>query len=395
MLLWSGQVLSSVGTNVSGLAFPLLVLLLTQSPAQAGFASALRALPFVFLGLPVGALIDRWNRKWVMILSDTGRALALGSIPVASLTGHLTIIQLYLTALAEGVLFVFFNIAQAACLPKIVPKEQLPAATGQNQAVEGTGILIGPPLGGLLYGVRPLLPFLADALSYAVSVGTLLLIRTNFQPQSQRSRRNLWVEIGEGVAWLWRQPLVRFMALLTSAFNFVQSGVWLIIIVIAELQGASPPVIGLIATIGAIGSILAAVVGAPIQKRFRFGAVVITTCWVQALVWPLYALAPNPLLLGIISTVLFLNRPIFNTVSFSYRLALIPDGLQGRVNSIHRLIAFAFQPVGFALTGVLLEHFGPVPTILLFAVFFVIPATAATLNPHVRFARQLEVLPAK
>src|SRR5215472_13919899 len=85
MILWSGQVLSSVGTNVSGLAFPLLVLLLTQSPAQAGFASALRALPFVFLGLPVGALIDRWNRKWVMILIDTGRALALSSIPLVSL----------------------------------------------------------------------------------------------------------------------------------------------------------------------------------------------------------------------------------------------------------------------------------------------------------------------
>ncbi len=330
-----------------------------------------------------------------MILSDTGRALALGSIPVASLLGHLTVVQLYLAALTEGVLFVFFNIAEAACLPKIVPKEQLPAATGQNQAVEGTGILIGPPLGGLLYGVHPLLPFLADAISYLVSVGTLLLIRTNFQPQRPRSGRKLWVEIGEGLAWLWRQPLVRFMALLTSAFNFVSAGVWLIIIVIAQRQGASPPVIGLIATIGAVGSILGAVVGAPIQQRFRFGAVIITACWVQALVWPLYALAPNPLLLGAISTVLLLNRPIFNTVSFSYRLALIPDGLQGRVNSIHRLIAFAFQPLGFALTGVLLQQFGPVPTILVFGVFFVIPATAATLNSHVRLARPLDGIHAK
>src|SRR6266550_2353112 len=110
VLLWSGQMISSVGTQVSMLAFPLLILAITHSPAQAGLIGALRSLPYALFILPAGALIDRWNRKRVMIICDTGRALALGSIPVALLLGQLTLVQLYIVSLVEGTLFTFFNL---------------------------------------------------------------------------------------------------------------------------------------------------------------------------------------------------------------------------------------------------------------------------------------------
>src|SRR5262249_43553503 len=124
MLLWSGQTVSSVGTGVSRLAFPLLVLDLTQSAAQAGIVGARQALPYLLLSLPVGALIDRWDRKRVMILCDVGRALAMGSVPLAVWLGWLTIQQLYAVALIEGILYVFFNLAEVACLPHVVSKPQ-------------------------------------------------------------------------------------------------------------------------------------------------------------------------------------------------------------------------------------------------------------------------------
>src|SRR5947209_18500891 len=107
LLLWSGQIISLTGTGVSQLAFPLLVLALTGSPAQAGLAGALRGLPYFIFTLPGGALIDRWDRKRVMIICDAGRALSLGSIPIAFAFGHLTILQLYLVSLIEGTLYVF------------------------------------------------------------------------------------------------------------------------------------------------------------------------------------------------------------------------------------------------------------------------------------------------
>src|SRR5215470_19329598 len=109
VLLWSGQMVSSIGTQVSMLAFPLLVLAITHSPAQAGIVAALRGLPYALFILPAGALIDRWDRKRVMILCDTGRALALGSIPLALALGQLTLVQLYLVSLIEGTLFIFFS----------------------------------------------------------------------------------------------------------------------------------------------------------------------------------------------------------------------------------------------------------------------------------------------
>src|SRR3989440_9549688 len=221
MLLWSGQVISSIGTQVSTLAFPLLVLALTRSPAQAGFAGALRALPYLIFSLPAGALIDRWDRKRVMIFCDTGRALSMASIPFAFAIGQLTILQLFIVSAIEGTLFVFFNIAEAACLPRVVPRAQLPAATAQNMATDGITVLAGPPLGGALYLIGNVLPFLADAISYFASVISLFFIKTNFQEKRLAAPRKLWVEIYEGLKWLWQEPLNRLIAILTGGNNLL------------------------------------------------------------------------------------------------------------------------------------------------------------------------------
>src|SRR5258708_9602993 len=213
MLLWSGQVVSNVGTQVSTLAFPLLVRAVSGSAAQAGFVGALRALPYVIFSLPAGALIDRWDRKRTMILCDTGRALSLASIPVALVTGHLTIIQLYLVSLIEGTLFVFFNIAEAACLPRVVPKEQLPAATAQNMATDGVTTLIGPSLGGALYTAGGVLPFLADAISFGVSGCSVFFFKTKFPKERGAARPRFLILVREGVARPLHHPLVSFFAI--------------------------------------------------------------------------------------------------------------------------------------------------------------------------------------
>jgi MFS family permease len=386
MLLWSGQTVSSVGTGVSRLAFPLLVLDVTHSAAQAGLVGALEALPYVILSLPAGALIDRWDRKRVMILCDIGRALAMGSVPLALALGLLTLAQLYVVAAVEGTLYVFFNLAEVACLPRVVTTAQLPTATAQNQATDGVTALISPQAGGALYGALPALPFLADAISYAVSVGSLFLIKAQFQEERSLTRRRLRVEILEGLVWLWRQPLIRYIAFLTGGWNFATAGSTLFLIVLAQQQGASPVVIGTLFAIGGVGGIVGSILGSPIQRRFRFGPVIIATVWISALVFPLYAIAPNPFWLGAISAALFVTGPIYNVVQFSYRLSLIPDELQGRVNSVFRLLAFGFQPLGLALTGLLIQTIHVLPTILVFSACMLLLALT-TLSPLVRHAR--------
>jgi len=386
LLLWSGQTISSVGSGVSQIAFPLLILMLTHSPAQAGFAGALRAAPYFIFTLPGGALIDRWNRKWVMILCNAGRALSLGSIPVAFVLGHLTIVQLYIVALLEGTLYVFFDLAETASLPRVVSKEQLPAATAQNNVTFGITTLLGPPLGTVLYSVGRFLPFLADAVSYAISVLSLFLMRAKFQEERIAPRRKLYLEVSEGIKWLWHQPILRSMALLNCVMAGLGSGGTLLIIVLAQRQHTSTAFIGFIFSLGGIGAILGSLLARPVQQRFSYGRAIIGILWLYPLPYVLLAVAPTPLILGGLLAAGLLVDATYNVVQFSYRLALIPDELQGRVNSSFRLISYSLRPLGQVLTGVLLQDIGPIFTILAFSLCLVVLAVAASLNPHVRKA---------
>jgi len=373
-----------VGTRVSQLAFPLLVLALTHSPAQAGLIAALRGLPYALFILPAGAMVDRWNRKRVMILCDAGRAVALGSIPVALLLGHLTIVQLCIVSLVEGTLFTFFSLAETACLPQVVSKEQLTSAVAQNEVIDSVSGMVGPSFGGILYGLGRAVPFLSDAISYIVSVLSLFFIKAQFQEEREVEPLHLWKEIGEGFSWLWHNPMIRFIALLTSGLILPVVGYGLIIIVLAQKQHATSFEIGLILAGGGVGSIVGAMIVAPLRRRFGFGKMMIGSTWLWALTWLFFALAPNPLLLGVATALSFIVVPIYMSVQFGYRLSIIPDHLQGRVNSVFRLIAFGSEPIGLALTGFLIQAIGPVHTVLVLFAPQLVLAIVATFSKHFR-----------
>ncbi|MEO8955952.1 MAG: MFS transporter [Ktedonobacteraceae bacterium] len=387
LLLVSGQAVSSVGSQISLIAFPLLILALTHSPAQAGLMTAVRGIPIVLFCLPAGALVDRWNRKHLMIFCDSGRALALGSIPIALVLGHLTYLQLYAVSLVEGTLYIFFTLAESACLPRVVTREQLPAAVAQNEVLYSIASVIGPALGAILYGLGNLIPFLSDGISYLISAVALFFIKAEFQGEREVTARRWWVEVGEGVVWLWHTPLLRFIAVLTFGLITPCSGYVLILILLAQQMHASSLVTGMVFAGGGAGSIIGALLVVPLQKRFSFGQLIISSSWVWALTWLFFAIAPNPIVLSILNGMSFVIVPIYTLTQYSYRLALIPDRLQGRVNSVFRLIALGGQPIGLVLTGLLLQFIGPVPTVVILFVPQLVLVIAATLNKHVRHAR--------
>ncbi|HLJ68662.1 MAG TPA: MFS transporter [Chloroflexota bacterium] len=387
MVLWGGQAISTLGSGISQLAYPFLILNLTDSPAQAGFVGAMFLFPYLLISLPAGALVDRWNRKRLMILCDAVRTVNMGSIPLAAALGHLSIVQLYVTAAIEGTAFVFFNVAEVAALPRVVDKSQIPEASSQNQAAQAAGALISPPLGGFLFQtVGHVFPFLADAISYAASVLSLLLIRTEFQLERSVEQRHLLTEIREGVAWLWNQPLIRYMTFLTGGLNFVGNATFLILLILARQHGASPALTGVMFAITAVGGLAGALLAPRFQRRFGYAQVIVTTVWIQAVATLFFAVAPNIFVLGALGAITFLRGPIFNAVQFSYRVSLIPDALQGRVNSVVRMVAFGTIPPGTALAGVLIQGVGAVRTVLAFAGVTFLLAVLTTGNRHIRAA---------
>jgi len=388
LLLLFGQGVSFAGSQVSQFAFPLLVLLLSGSSAWAGIASALVVVPALFLSLPAGALIDRWDRKRVMILCDIGRALCLASIPVALFIGHLTIIQLCAAALVEGTFYAFFNLAETASLPHVVSEGQLTTAGTQDSAAKNLAFLVGPALGGWLLGVARALPFLFDAVSYTVSIVSLLLIKTAFQERRSAPPQQLWTEIREGLSWLWHTPIVRFFAGLAWAGNALDNSIVLLFIVIATHERVSPFMIGVVYTVVGIGGFLAAASADRVQARFRLGTITLVSEWTTLLLLP-FLLVPNILVLGAIITVLTVASALQGTVQYPYRLALIPDALQGRVNSVFRMVSLAGPPLGLALTGGLLQVSGVATAVLFWTALIGTLTVAVTLNRSLRNAPPL------
>ena len=387
MLLWSGQALSDIGGAVSELAFPLLVLAVTHSPAQAGFAAALRALPATLFSLFAGVLVDRWNRKWVMLVCDSARALSLASIPVAYALGHLTIAQLYITAFIEGTLLILFDLAKTAAISQVASRAQLSTAMAQDEFVEGTTELFGPSLSGALYTLGAMFPFITDAISYLISIITLLLIRTPFQLERKSGRRNVLVEIRESISWVWHQPFILTMTLLMGAGAFVFSGNVLIIIILVQQQHASAVVIGLIFAASGIGSILGSLLAPRLEYRLTVGQSILLCRWYIVLTWPLYALAPFPPVFGAIQFGVGFVDPIEDVPYFSHRLKLIPDELRGRVLSVCRLFPGTMRPLGLALTGILIQHLGVFPTIWLTGAWLLVTTGIVTVIPQIRRER--------
>jgi predicted MFS family arabinose efflux permease len=332
--------------------------------------------------------VDRWNRRVVMLVCDIGRALCLGSVAVALVAHTLIPPQLYVVALIEGMLGVVFELAIISSYPRVVPAAQFPQATAWESTSNGGASLAGPPLGGLLYAINAALPFVVDAVTYAFSVIALLFVRTPLQGERSAPREPMAQEIRAGLVWLWRQPAIRTLALLSGLLNVVApEASALLVIVLAQRQHASSAVIGLIFAGIGVGYIVGSLLTEVIRRHFSFRMVMVGACWLFALFWGAFALGVGNLVaLAVVSLLFAITDPIYDITQFSYRMVLIPDALQGRVNSAYRVIARATPPLGLALTGILLQHAGALPTIALLSVFPLAMAVLATTSRAFRAA---------
>lgn len=386
-LLWSGQVLSDLGGRVSGIAFPLLVLATTGSAAKAGIVASAGALPLLLLTLPAGALVDRWNRKRVMIVADGARCLALTSIVAALAFDALTYGHIVVVAFVEGVGFVFFSVSERAALRSVVADHQLNAAVARNQTREYAALLAGQPLGGVLFGLGRSLPFVFDAISYFVSLVTVSLLRTNFRRERTTGQgARLHREMLAGFGWFWNQPFIRVTSLLTSGSDFTLNALYLVVIVLARERGASPALIGAMFLFLGIGGLLGSTSAAWLARRLRMRTIVVATQWSVAVLVPLLIVVPGRIAPGLIYGAMFFFHPAWNATVSAYRLRLTPDELQGRVVSISTMFSLGPATLAALFAGVLLEFTGSTTTVLILSGLMVVVAVAAVVSRAVREA---------
>jgi predicted MFS family arabinose efflux permease len=384
MVLWSSQVVSTVGSRVTSIAFPLLVLATTHSPAKAGVVGFAQTLPFLLLYLPAGAFADRWDRKRTMIACDAGRAVALGSIAITVAVGWLSMAQVVVVALLEGSLFVLFDLAEGAALPQLVTREQWPAAIAQNQARTQGADVVGQPLGGALFSIAWLLPFLVDAVSYLVSFAALLFIRRPFQPARARQPTRLRAEIAEGLLRVWHQPFLRAAVGVIGGVNLVFNALYLVLIVRARELGAAPALIGAMFAFIGVGGLLGSFVAPWVRRSFAARRVIVTIGWLWVAQIGILALLPNPLSLGVVSGLRSFAAPAFNVVVNSHVYQVTPDRLLGRVRSAARVVTWGSIPLGTLAGGFLAAAFGAQATLLVLTCVMGGAAAAATLARGMR-----------
>jgi predicted MFS family arabinose efflux permease len=375
LLLWSGEALSGLGSQVSLVAYPLLVLATTGSPAKAGVVGFARTLPIAALALPAGVLADRVDRKRLMVACDAVRALALAVLAAAVLAGSVPYGLIVLVASVDGTGFVVTYVSERGALRRLVAPEQLGEAVARNESRTFAAMLAGPPLGGVLFGLGRAVPFLVDAVSYAAAAAGKLLIRTDFQGARAAETPS---GAAEGLRWIWERPFFRLCALLFAGSNPIFTGLSLLVVVLARRHGASPALIGAMLGVAAAGGLAGALLAPALQRRLNARQVLIGESWALALAIPLLAVVHDALLLGAILAATELITPVTNSIVVGYRVALAPDRLQGRVQAASTLISFSAGWVGPLAVGFLLQSAGATVTVLVLTGWALILAAVAT-----------------
>jgi MFS family permease len=227
----------------------------------------------------------------------------------------------------------------------------------------------------LLFGIGRAVPFLVDAVSYAASMTSMLLIRSDFQePRAHLNTRAPW----EGVQWLWQRPFLRMCAILFAASNPVFTGLYLLVVVLAKQHGASAGLVGAMLGIAAAGGLTGAILAPGLGRRLSPRMVLMSETWTFALVIPLLLVAHNALLFGVILAAAELMTPVTNSIVVGFRVALAPDRLQGRVQAASTLISFSAAWLGPLAVGFLVQNAGSRTTILALAGWALLLAVAVT-----------------
>ena len=366
--LWLGQTVSSVGSGIVKLAAPLLVLALTESSAMAGLVGGALMFPMVLLGLPAGALVDRLDRRRVMIACDVVRGLAVATVPLAWLLGGLSAWHLLGVALALGAGQSFFMIAQLAALPRVVARRQIAAAHALNSTSEGVAQLASPGLGGIIVAAGPtvvaggVMAYGVNGLTFLVSVLALVGIRTPFQGARPGGGERAWLRssIVEGLRYAWRERPIRLLMVFNMAHRLCFAPVLLTVVVLGRDElGLDPAAIGLLFSAAGAGGLTAAAVTPWLRRRVPVGWHVVGIVGLHGLAIALVAAASPIWLVALGLFVAGMMETMTGITQVSYRLGLIPDGLQGRANSVYRLLSFGATAFGTAGGGALIDLAGP------------------------------------
>lgn len=383
-IFWAGQTLSNIGDAVALIAIPLLVLHATGSVARMGIVTGLSGIGMLVAGLVAGPLVDRVDRRRFMILCDLGRMILYAAIPILWwLTGP-QIWLIYLTATLGAFLGMCFSVTYIAAIVNLVDRDQITDANGRLEATRALASIIGPALAGFIAARFDTATALGvDALSFAVSAGSLSLIRLRQASAHRDEPHGNWLaEMRAAARFLWRQPVLRALTTLISGFSFLTLGALdLFIFHLKHDFGQSDVAVGFVFSIASSGAIIGGLLAGPVRRRWGFGVCYLGSAIVEGGILVGLGIVPAitfivPLMAG------FTFLEVLKGVnSIAVRQQVTPDHLIGRVTAVFWTINSAPGPIGAALLTACAARFGTALILILIGVAFTLIALLGLLTP--------------
>jgi MFS family permease len=396
--LWVGQTASQLGEHASLVVLPLFaVLTLNAGAGQLGVLRAVGQAPILLLSLFVGAWVDRWRARTVMVLTDVGRTLALGAAAVAGFLGWLGLPELFVVAFAVGALSVFFDVAYQASLVRLVKRDQLVRGNSALEGSRSAAQIGGPALGGALVSLLSApIAAASSALFFALSFLSIRRIR-RIEPLPKSSERppRVWRRIHEGLRFVVSDTSLRIVCLASAAFQFSLAAVMTVYLLFLPRElHLSGTAVGLALGATGPGALLGSVLAARLPRRFGYGAVLVCAA---ALGDGVFLCVPAvhgssavtvPTLLAI-NFVFGTGGQLVNVTVMAVRQAVTPDGMQGRAAATITFVGMGLTPLGSLLGGFLAEEWGLRTSLLVTAAGMMLSPVLMSLSPLARLGRAL------
>jgi MFS family permease len=363
--LWSATSFSNLGDGLYQLTLPLLAAQLTRSPSQIALLGVMSSLPWLIFALQAGSIVDRSDRRKIMLWVNGARLLILSGLTLAVMTGNASLPMLYLAALLLGIGETLVDTALTSIVPSVVSKDRLTWANARITAAQTmTNTFIGPPLAGYLAGLGFAIATGSSTLVYVMAGFALILMRGAFHVSAEkdiRSDQNFWHHVTEGLRFLWKDRLIRDLTLFTASMNLFWAG-WGALIVLFAVRpgpmGLSEFEYGIFLTAMAIGGLLGSVVCERLQKHLGTRNALALDFVGTILLVGVPALTTNPFAVGAAAFFAGLGATVWVILVASIRQRLVPGELLGRVYSASRFISWGIGPIGALLAGFVAEVWG-------------------------------------
>jgi len=377
--MWSGSAAAVLAERFSAAPFTFVVIYEGYARSLVGLVAFAALLPQLVVQLPAGVLVDRWDRRRVMIMTDLLRLAGIGSVAVAVFLDRVWIVHLAVVAFVQGAATVFHTLSERAAVRFVVAKQHLSAALARNEARTRAAALGGHPAGGVLYELTRWAPFAASAVLYLVSLLAIASLRGPMPAPGRRVRRSPTAEVREGLAWVWGDRNLRIALGLIAVSNMIFQGVVLALQFIVQDTGRSPLSMSLILAAGGIGGLGGALFGGWWVQRRGMERIIVITCLSWAAVLPGMALTTVPWLLGTLFGVMAGIGAAVTVAGTVYQMRVTPDRLQGRVGSVVLLMVSGCSAVGALGSGYLLQESGTRNSMLVFSAVMAVLAVVAVL----------------